>query len=51
MDWEKLKNSLPNKLWDEMDEYCRYAYLKTFIPYKADIEYGFRLRELLNFLK
>lgn len=51
MDFDSIKQSLPRKLWNLLDNYQKYAYLKSFIPFCWDQRYGVYLRELDMFLE
>lgn len=51
MDFYSIKQSLPRKLWNLLDNYQKYAYMKTFIPCSYSYEYGVYLRELDRFLE
>ena len=50
MDWEKIKNNLPKKMWEKLSYYEKYSYLKTFIVAYKDARYLNNLKSLDKFL-
>jgi hypothetical protein len=50
MDWESIVQNLPRSLWESLDGYMRYAYLKTYIPFCCGQQYGLDLRSLDKYL-
>lgn len=51
INWVSVVENLPNDIFKGMDEYTKYAYLKTFIPWTYDEGYGFELRRLKEYLE
>lgn len=49
--WSELVQKLPDGKWESLDYALKFAYLKTFIPWTNDEQYGYRVRDLKEFLK
>ncbi len=51
MDFASIVAKLPKSLWESLDHYTKFAYLKTFIPAWDDARYGMALRALHAYLE